>query len=136
MKGDAGIVGISEKESALKRWMVAGPEIGRMLNEYDLKYTHNDKETDRHHEEAPSIQRIFAANVKSVVEVIEDYDNPFTDETADLVTLDSEVVMSDKNIASIRAAEEVDTAQYQTFVKDRLADSSKKKSPMASSVGR
>ena len=69
MKGDAGIVGISENESALQRWMVAGPEISKMLNEYDLKYTHNDKETDRHHEQAPSTQRIFAANVKSVVEV-------------------------------------------------------------------
>ena len=52
--------------------MVAGPEIGRMLNEYDLKYTHNDKEIDRHHEQAHSTQIIFAGNVKSVVEVIED----------------------------------------------------------------
>ena len=81
MKGDAGIIGISENESALKRWMVAGPVIGRILNEFDLMYTHNDKETDRHFEQAPSTQRIFAANVKSVMEVIEDYDNPFTDET-------------------------------------------------------
>ena len=122
---DAGIIGISENESALVRWMVAGPEIRRMLNEYDLKYTHNDKETDRHHEQEPSTRRIFAANVESVVQVIEYYDNHFTDDTADLVTIDIKIVLSDKLFESIRAEEEVGTAQYKTFVKDRRTDSSK-----------
>ena len=120
MKGDARIIGISENESALHRWMVEGPEIGRMVNEHDQKYTHNDRETDRHHEQAPSTQMKFAANVKSVMEVIEDYDNPFTDDTADFVTFDTKVVLSDKIVESIRAAEEVGTAQYQIFVTDRL----------------
>ena len=50
VKWDAGIINFSENESALKRWMVAGPEIDRMLTEYDMKYTHNDKETNRHHD--------------------------------------------------------------------------------------
>ena len=56
--------------------------------------------------------------------MIEYYDNPFTDDTADLFTLDYKVVMSDKIVEFIRAAEEVGTAQYQTFFKDRLSDSS------------
>ena len=38
-KGDAGIIGISENEAALKRWMVSGPEIGRMRTEYEVKCT-------------------------------------------------------------------------------------------------
>ena len=37
VKKGAGCIGISENESALKRWIVVGPEIGRILNEYDLK---------------------------------------------------------------------------------------------------
>ncbi len=37
VKGDAGIIGIRENEAALKRWMVSGPEIGRMLIEYEVK---------------------------------------------------------------------------------------------------
>ena len=50
--------------------------------------------------------------------------NPFADDIADLVTLGTKV-MSDKIVESIRAAEEVGTAQHQTFVKDQLTDSSK-----------
>ena len=71
------------------------------------------------------VLRIIAANVKSVVWVIEDYDYPFTDDTADFVTFDTKAVLSDKIAESIRAAQEVGTAQYQIFVTDRLTDPSK-----------
>ena len=40
VKGDGGVVCITENEAALKRWMVAGPEIARVLNEYDEKQEH------------------------------------------------------------------------------------------------
>jgi hypothetical protein len=39
LKGDGGIIGITENEAALKRWMVSGPEIGRMISEYEVKHT-------------------------------------------------------------------------------------------------
>jgi hypothetical protein len=37
VKGDSGIVGITENDEALRRWMVAGPETARMLSEYHDK---------------------------------------------------------------------------------------------------
>jgi len=58
-KGDAGIIGISENEAALKRWMVSGPEIGRMLTEYEVKCTKKRINSDLHHEQIPSTQKLF-----------------------------------------------------------------------------
>lgn len=34
IKGDGGAVGLTEDQSALRRWMVAGPEISRLVDEY------------------------------------------------------------------------------------------------------
>ena len=31
VKGDGGVIGITENEAALKRWMVAGPEVARLF---------------------------------------------------------------------------------------------------------
>ena len=34
IKGKGGAVGLTENPSALKRWMVAGPELSRMIQEF------------------------------------------------------------------------------------------------------
>ena len=39
VKGDGGVIGITENEAALKHWMVAGPEVVRLLTEYDGKHS-------------------------------------------------------------------------------------------------
>jgi len=35
LKGDGGIIGITENESALRRWMTAGPETARIIRELE-----------------------------------------------------------------------------------------------------
>ena len=124
VKGDGGIIGITENETALKRWMVAGPEIGRLLNEYEEKHTHKRADNDRRHEQIPSIQKLFALNTKSVVEAIEEMGNPFLDDSSDLVALDTKVIMSEAVVNTIRTAEHLGSTQYQTFIKERMSESS------------
>ncbi|KAG0716069.1 hypothetical protein GWK47_010495 [Chionoecetes opilio] len=55
---------------------------------------------------------------------MEEYGSPFTYDSADLVTMDTKVVMSEKVVESVRTAEELGTTQYQTFIQDRLSGSS------------
>ena len=43
MKGDGGIIEITENEGALHRWMVAGPEIARILNEFEDQFSGGSK---------------------------------------------------------------------------------------------
>ena len=38
LKGDGGIIGITENESALKRWLIAGPEMARIILYMMLKW--------------------------------------------------------------------------------------------------
>ena len=64
MKGDGGIIGISENEQALLRWMVAGPEVSRILSDYYSKYSKVIVNTDKHHEQIGSIQTKFLKDVK------------------------------------------------------------------------
>lgn len=35
IKGDGGIVGLTEDPTALRRWMLAGPEVVRLVNEFE-----------------------------------------------------------------------------------------------------
>lgn len=35
VKGDGGAVGLTENSGALRRWMVAGPELSRMIQEFE-----------------------------------------------------------------------------------------------------
>ena len=49
-KGFGGAKWLTETPGALQRWMIAGPEIERLINEFD---GHSDKPYDKHHEQSP-----------------------------------------------------------------------------------
>ena len=38
VKGDGGVIGITDNEAAMRCWMVSGPEVSWMLSEYEAKY--------------------------------------------------------------------------------------------------
>lgn len=103
VKGDGGAIGITENEAALTRWMVAGPETARLLMEYDEKHSMK-KDTDRHHEQIPSVQKAFISQVKNVTDVMEELGNPFADIGTDLYTLDTNQIMHDSVVNTIRTA--------------------------------
>ena len=67
-------------ESALNRWTVGGPELARLLNEYDEKYSADAKSQETHHEQVPSVQKIvFCLMFKVLLIYIQDICNPFSE---------------------------------------------------------
>ena len=88
VKGNGGAIGITENEVALSRWMVAGPEAGPDCWHEDKLHT-NKK---RCSEQIPSVQKNFTYHVKGVVSAIEELENPFSETTKDLYTLDTKVI--------------------------------------------
>ena len=61
--GKGGAIGVTEKPSALRRWMVAGPEIIRLAAEYEaLSETKDANESTRHHEQT---QKAFLKRFRS-----------------------------------------------------------------------
>ena len=120
VKGDGGAIGIIDNELALRRWMVGGPELARIICEYQESSNMNTGKSEKHHEQIPNTQKAFLTQMRDVVLVVEELGNPFLDMTADLYTLDTKVVMSNEVIESVRSAEDMGKVQYQTFVKDRI----------------
>ena len=60
IKGDGGAVGLTESPAALRRWMIAGPEIARGVKEIESTYDVRKPHDNRHHEQIPSVQKAFA----------------------------------------------------------------------------
>ena len=84
VKGEGGAVGLTENPAALRRWMVGGPEVARMIKEFEdstpvPKY--------QHHEQTPATQTAFARDVLNVVASFEELGNPFTEESEDLIAV-------------------------------------------------
>lgn len=100
IKGDGGAIGITEDPSALRRWMVAGPEVSHLNAQYEsLSEVQDANEPTQHHEQTRQFQKTFLDRVNKLHSVMLEMGNPFMDESKELVTLDT------KNVAHPTAAE-------------------------------
>ena len=55
IKGEGGAVGLTEDPAALRQWLIAGPEIARVVNEFEITFLSHKADDVRHHEQVPSI---------------------------------------------------------------------------------
>ena len=120
IKGDGGAVGLTENESALRRWTVAGPEVARVLKEFEATFEPQKPNNQEHHEQTPSTQKTFFKDVKSLITAMEEYGNPFLEKSKDLIALETKDLMAEAVIKSVYAAKEKGELLYDTFVKELL----------------
>ena len=104
VKGSGGAVGLTEKPSAFRKWMLAGPEQARMLKEFEASYS-SRADTHTHHEESFATQQSFKEQVLSLTQTISGMGNPFLNDTAELLKLDTCDVMNDRVIKTVRTVE-------------------------------
>ena len=91
-------MGLTESPAALLRWMIAGPEITRLVNEFG---NHSDKQTGKHHEQSRGVQTEFRKDVCMLTEVLQG-NNPFIDDGKERITLDTNIVMDPAVIHTIQ----------------------------------
>ena len=104
--------------------MVAGPELARIVNEFEDEF-HRGKDNDtRHHEQLPSIQKSFTSDFNNVMSCFEKLGNPFSEDSRDLHALDTKVLMSDEVVATLQSVQNKGKDQYEQFVQTRLQDPS------------
>ena len=120
IKRDGGAIGLTQSPEALRCWMVAGPEVVRLMSEFELSILKKVKVDQRQHEQTRSSQLRFAQQVQSMVEVIEEMGNPFQEESKDLLQLNTRDIVDQAVVSSICSAEEIGHQQYQKFVAERL----------------
>ena len=125
VKGDGGAVGLTENPAALQRWMVSGPEMARVIGEFD-SFTEKRKKSDtRHHEQTKHAQMSFAQDVKALAGAIEDMGNPFGEKGSDLLILDTRDLADTAVIDSLNHIEKLGQDQYNTYVSERLVSQTK-----------
>ena len=72
MKGDGGAVGLLQHPRSPLRWMVAGPELARVIEEFEINCLNRcsgniDTSNLKHHEDTNSVQVTFAKDVRALV---------------------------------------------------------------------
>lgn len=121
VKGDGGAVGLTQNPTALRRWMVSGPEMARLIEEFQASMERPEKGPDlRHHEQTRSTQMTFFNQLKALSSVIEEMGNPFTEESSDLLVLDTRDIADPAVSDAMRKLEKTGQEQYDTFVTERL----------------
>ena len=127
VKGDGGAVGLLQNPRALLRWMVAGPELARAIEEFEVncleRGTGRSEETNlKHHEHTVSTQVKFATQCGDLVRVIEDMGNPFMEENEDLLVLDSRDIADPAIVQTVREIEKTGQDQYNKYMTERVVE--------------
>ncbi|XP_041473700.1 uncharacterized protein LOC121422610 [Lytechinus variegatus] len=124
VKGCGGAIGLTGNPGALRRWMVAGPEIARMTAEFEVQTEREHRGASnrrhRHHDQTPGVQVSFMKEVRALTKVFQEMGNPFLEETQDLMVLDTGDIMETTVTETVRKVESLGEEQYAKFVEERL----------------
>ena len=122
VKGDGGAVGLIDDPGALRGWMVAGPEIARLIEEFENTNLHWSKGVDTHHDDqTESVQISFTKDVRSLVTFFEDKGNQFMEESQDLLVLDTKEIVGPEAVKTVLTAK-IGQEQFDEFTKERLIE--------------
>ena len=104
VKDEGVAIGLTENPAAFLRWMIAGPEIARVITDFEKDTMKSQSQNEKqHHEQTKEIQTSFKKDVTALVDVIDDMGSPFQEESVNLLVLDS------KNIADVPVIQTVQT---------------------------
>lgn len=122
VKGDGGAIGLLDNESALLRWMITGPELARLLNEFQSSTEEHEDNDIRHHSQTSSIQQRFAEDVMQLTSSMKEMGNHFMEDSNDLLVLDTMDIVNKDVTSTVRNIECIGSEQYDNYVKDRLVE--------------
>jgi len=119
VKESGGAIGLTTDPLALRHWMVAGPEVARIVGEFEeyANITQEDSKNLRH-EQYCSVQQKFQKDLNSLIAVFEEFGNPFLEKEQDLLVLDTRDIM-DKSVGkTVQEIESIGEDQYKTFIEE------------------
>ena len=109
IKGESGAIDVTDDPSALRRWMVAGPEVSHLAKDAN--------ENTRYHEQTAQAQRIFFETVGKLLNATKEMGNPFQKETAELLTLDTNIIASPSAAEIIYSHFQTGESHFRAFIK-------------------
>ena len=122
VKDVGGAIGLTESPNALKKWMISGPEQGRLLKEFETTSKEDPVKVSESHEEGFATQNTFHSQVNSLCSTISANGNPFSENATELMTIDSHICSDETVKQTLNVIETTGKSQYERFVKDVLID--------------
>ena len=121
VKGDGGIIGLTQSKAALERWLTAGSEINRILRIHeDAFHCSVHESANHHHEDTAAFQEKFVKDVMELKSVILETGNPFLERSQDLIALVTGVVAPKQAAENVLKAEAMGKEQYKEYCEERL----------------
>lgn len=91
-----------------------------MVKEFERTFVIEEKDDFNHHEQVPAVQKSFVKDVTNLTAAIREMGNPFTEDSKDLIVLDTKVIMPECVVNDIKNAKTTGEKQYDDYVKERL----------------
>ena len=122
VKGEGGVLGLTESPSALRRWTVGGPEVARMIVEFENAVQNEKVHTtsEKHHDATPAVQRKFLKDVQALTQIMRKSGNPFKDTSSELVVLNSRDIADASVTETMNTIEELGKRKFDEFVTQRI----------------
>ena len=120
VKGMGGAIGLLTDAAALRRWMISGPEIGRMVDDFEQMVSNKSSGNDKHHEQYTSFQQRELAEVQALKQKFEVHGNPFLDDGPELFHLTRRTVAADAVCTTVHEIEELGKKQFAEYVDVRV----------------
>ena len=119
LKMHGGTLSLSD-ECVFTKWAVAGPEIARVITEFEAGMYTRENAVLKHHDHSPSVQQRFFAHSKALVIAFQEAGNPFDADSHEVVIIYTREVMPDNVARSIMDAHGEGKKQHADFVEHRL----------------
>ena len=121
LKDDGVIIAITEDDEQLLKWMVTGPEVCRVIQEFQESTANARKVgSNKQHEQAPAFQKVFLKDVKSLLEEFEKSKSPF--EVDDLMNIDTRDLPEECVVNTVYTVACLGETKCKGFMKERLID--------------
>ena len=121
IKGVGGAIGLTENDTSLAKWLVAGPEVSRMVEEFEeTNRLPESSKVREYHDSNASAQRHFTSDLKAMYDALAELGNPFIDDSVDLFTLGTKIVPGTEAIKHLYAVETIGQEQFKSFMDTRI----------------
>ena len=102
--------------------MVCGPEIARLVEEFEDDNNTDPDFIDKQHDSSDSTQLQFYKDVKTFLLALEESGNPFKDDSDDLYDLETKLVALIASVQNLKIIQKIGTEQFNKVINSRLLE--------------
>ena len=115
VKGTGGFKGLTQNPVTLHRWMLARPELTRLLQMFeDMNSISDDRNEYQHHDEGAASQKIYLKQCKKLLATISEYGNPFEDTCPELLVLNTRACADESVVKTIQNIRNIGQDQFES----------------------